>query len=384
MTLLNFSDKNNFVVAHTSAKYFEKDAKLFRVTLPTSRLIIELGRANQFNKEKLDGRMLMEMLNFITPEKILKNRGVLKKKKAPTTPAVVLDPLKVEDLLSVDAKSLDYNKELKPLVKHLKLITKDKSKDALLAALRVYKESITDADNVESGPSVDDSKASDSGTDNTPVIDAEKADELLSKDAKSLVLKTELLPLGMWLKLGCGDGNSDTLVAALNEYKQKTFRGLGSKLLLAAFKAAAEAGANEAAKEAAVNSFKPEVIAEAASKGALIYIAEAIKTAEKSNIKAPTISDNDMIKIVADASESAYNNKMEGILAKETKTLDYDQELWPLVNYLDLTYENREKPTLVGAVEEYKNNKLLEENADPAKSTPIEGKGSDKKKEGQE
>lgn len=134
---MTFGEKNDFVVDNTTAKYFDKDAELYRKTMSTSRLIPELAKANQFNREELDGRMLMEMLDFVTPEEILKNRGILKKKVKKDSPLEFTGE-KADELLKKDPKELDYEKELKPLVKFLNLKTKDNKKKSFIAAVETH------------------------------------------------------------------------------------------------------------------------------------------------------------------------------------------------------------------------------------------------------
>ena len=73
---MEFKEKNDFVVKHTSADHFDKDLELFKAHCPNSRLHSDLKRVNSWTKNKLDGLMLWELLNKLTSEEILKNRGV--------------------------------------------------------------------------------------------------------------------------------------------------------------------------------------------------------------------------------------------------------------------------------------------------------------------
>ena len=73
---MKFQDKNDFIVKNTSAQHFEKDLQLFKKHCPKSRLHSELNRVNSFTRKKLDGYMLNELLDKITVDEILKNRGV--------------------------------------------------------------------------------------------------------------------------------------------------------------------------------------------------------------------------------------------------------------------------------------------------------------------
>ena len=71
---MNFNQINDFVVQNESAEHFEKDRELFVKTFPKSRIIPSLFSATQFEKKKLDGRMLIEMLSYVSPQEILNNR----------------------------------------------------------------------------------------------------------------------------------------------------------------------------------------------------------------------------------------------------------------------------------------------------------------------
>jgi uncharacterized coiled-coil protein SlyX len=71
---MKFTEKNSFLVRHTSGEHFSSDMELFKVHCPNSRLHIDLKRENSFNRKKLDGLMLWELLEKVSPEEILKNR----------------------------------------------------------------------------------------------------------------------------------------------------------------------------------------------------------------------------------------------------------------------------------------------------------------------
>ena len=71
---MKFTEKNNFIVRHTSKEYFSKDRELFKTHCPNSRLHADLKRVNSFNQKKLDGLMLWELLDKVSPEDILENR----------------------------------------------------------------------------------------------------------------------------------------------------------------------------------------------------------------------------------------------------------------------------------------------------------------------
>jgi len=71
---MKFTEKNNFIVRHTSGDYFAKDLELFKLHCPDSKLHSQLKRVNSFTRQKLDGQMLHELLDKISPAEILKNR----------------------------------------------------------------------------------------------------------------------------------------------------------------------------------------------------------------------------------------------------------------------------------------------------------------------
>ena len=72
---MKFTEKNDFLVKHTSEEHFSKDRELFKTHCPNSRLHADLKRANSFNRKKLDGLMLYELLDKVSPEEILNNRS---------------------------------------------------------------------------------------------------------------------------------------------------------------------------------------------------------------------------------------------------------------------------------------------------------------------
>jgi hypothetical protein len=91
---MTFPEKNNFVVKHTSAEYFEADKKLYKRLYPDSRLTPELEKANQYNKEHLDGRMLLKILDVVCGETVLENRGIITDwMKEQVTPAPSPEPV---------------------------------------------------------------------------------------------------------------------------------------------------------------------------------------------------------------------------------------------------------------------------------------------------
>lgn len=122
------AEKITFVNTHQSAEYFEKDADLYRRIFPASRLLPELARANQYNKQHLDGRMLLEILDVVCGDTVLENRGIVNDHKPP-----------VVDILSINLVNTAYQ-DRKRLVKDLGITTTDQKSETLLQALISYKE----------------------------------------------------------------------------------------------------------------------------------------------------------------------------------------------------------------------------------------------------
>ena len=137
---MDFTKKNDFVVRNKDAKHFEQDMKLFKEHCPTSRLYSDLKRSNKWNRTILDGHMLFELLDKVTPEEILKNREV--KSEEPKKPNTVdsIDDIKAifieagvdmdnyedEMLTPVIGKTSD---EIKAFISFGKLFQPTKSKD---------------------------------------------------------------------------------------------------------------------------------------------------------------------------------------------------------------------------------------------------------------
>jgi hypothetical protein len=71
---MKFETKNNFIVKHKNGNYFDADLILFKRVFPNHRLHDDLRRVNDFNRHILDGKMLYELLNKVSPTEILKNR----------------------------------------------------------------------------------------------------------------------------------------------------------------------------------------------------------------------------------------------------------------------------------------------------------------------
>ena len=77
---LTFIQKNDLIVSHKNAFFFNKDLALFQKKFSSHRLNNELARASTFNYERLDGAMLNELLEVCSIEEILENRGLIEKK----------------------------------------------------------------------------------------------------------------------------------------------------------------------------------------------------------------------------------------------------------------------------------------------------------------
>ena len=150
------AEKINFVNEHQSAEFFEKDAELYRKIFPDSRLLPELSRANQYNKNHLDGRMLLEILDVVCGETVMENRGI------------VVDPAKGgedEQILINTFKKADLDKatyqDTKKWVKDLGLQVADQKGQTLLAALKAKQEELNSLPEVvaavdgQTGPEVE-------------------------------------------------------------------------------------------------------------------------------------------------------------------------------------------------------------------------------------
>ena len=71
---MNFTEKNNFILKHASASFFETDRKIYAALFPESKLNADLKNANKFTHKKLDERMLLEILNVKDGNYVLKQR----------------------------------------------------------------------------------------------------------------------------------------------------------------------------------------------------------------------------------------------------------------------------------------------------------------------
>jgi uncharacterized coiled-coil protein SlyX len=100
MNNLSFSEKNAFIVRHKSGKYFFQDLELFKRHFQNHRLNNELARANSFTYERLDGLILFELLNKVSPEEILLNRSK-ETEKTPVKPVIENTDQAKEELLKM-------------------------------------------------------------------------------------------------------------------------------------------------------------------------------------------------------------------------------------------------------------------------------------------
>ena len=71
---MKFTEKNDFIVKNKEVEYFSKDLELFKKSCPSSKLHSDLKSLNSFNRSKLHGLILGELLDKVGPEDILKNR----------------------------------------------------------------------------------------------------------------------------------------------------------------------------------------------------------------------------------------------------------------------------------------------------------------------
>jgi hypothetical protein len=107
---MNFAEKNNFVLNHTDGKQFFTDLELFKKHFPNDRLNNDLARANTITYHRLDGTILLRLLDKIPPDEILANRqppAPAEEETPPVAPAATAE----EDETPADAKKKDKNKK---------------------------------------------------------------------------------------------------------------------------------------------------------------------------------------------------------------------------------------------------------------------------------
>lgn len=71
---MDFIKKNDFIVNHKKDRHFDRDLELFKEKCPNSKLNAELPRLNSFNRAKIHGLLLLDLLDKVSPEEILENR----------------------------------------------------------------------------------------------------------------------------------------------------------------------------------------------------------------------------------------------------------------------------------------------------------------------
>ncbi|WP_352422252.1 hypothetical protein [Proteiniphilum sp.] len=71
---MEFTKKNDFIVKNKKEEYFQADLDMFKKNCPNSRLNDELKRLNSFNRSKIHGMILVELLDAASIEEILSNR----------------------------------------------------------------------------------------------------------------------------------------------------------------------------------------------------------------------------------------------------------------------------------------------------------------------
>ena len=110
MNKLSFSQKNDLVVKHKAKEHFSKDLELFQKHFPSNRLMNDLARANPFTFEKLDGQMLYLLLDKVSEDEILLNRGEKEEQIPPVPP--VEDPSAPDD----DEKMNDLEEQIQAIL----------------------------------------------------------------------------------------------------------------------------------------------------------------------------------------------------------------------------------------------------------------------------
>ena len=70
---MTFEEKNEAIQRMQDGKHFESDARLLARYKPNAQILRQ--RANDFNRERLDGYVLKELFSVATLEQILDNRN---------------------------------------------------------------------------------------------------------------------------------------------------------------------------------------------------------------------------------------------------------------------------------------------------------------------
>lgn len=71
---MKFLEKNNHVIRLKSESHFDADYNLFIRYFPSHQLNRDLEKVNQFNRARLDGQMIMLLLDKVSPQSIEKFR----------------------------------------------------------------------------------------------------------------------------------------------------------------------------------------------------------------------------------------------------------------------------------------------------------------------
>ncbi|MFY1613808.1 hypothetical protein ACOMSG_13340 [Macellibacteroides fermentans] len=71
---MKFLEKNNHVIRLKSESHFDADYNLFKRYFPSHQLNRDLEKVNQFNRARLDGQMIMLLLDKVSPQSIEKFR----------------------------------------------------------------------------------------------------------------------------------------------------------------------------------------------------------------------------------------------------------------------------------------------------------------------
>lgn len=151
---LTFPQKNDFIKRYQTGDkdMFEKDKALFLKIFPTSPLVPQIVKANDFNRYSLNGRMLMDMLDAVCMESILENRGIIRDNKAPEeTEEEKAKRLAAEELakqkelenelINADIEAMKYPAAVS-LFSRLKLEADDKKTESVKAALIAKQEEL--------------------------------------------------------------------------------------------------------------------------------------------------------------------------------------------------------------------------------------------------
>jgi hypothetical protein len=190
---MKFETKNNFIVKHKNVKYFDADLILFKKVFPTHRLHDDLRRANDFNKHILDGKMLYELLNKVSPDDILKNRETPIQDFSPST-----SPNNESETVSTieEVKGIFVEQEIvtggmgdevfKPFL--------SKTKGAVVSALEIWKSMQAEDTNETPEAGTGETTQESAGTQESVTLEIKQDKPLESETAKSETVVTEAAP----------------------------------------------------------------------------------------------------------------------------------------------------------------------------------------------